>query len=480
MRNEIVVGLDDSPSGKAALQWAAQQAKITGAALRAVHGLGGPYGLGSAGIPPPIHPMEATPIPPIELAPEELQDAYRNVITAVFEAVSPSPDWVLDFVTGYAGEVLVSRSRDAQLLVVGTREHAGLGRLLVGSVSHYCLSHASCPVVAVPAAAHDHLVGDGGEEQPEQASAVAAPETEPAHKSGVGASRRAVVVAGIDGSSEALAAARYAAAAAEMRGCNLLLVHAFPAPPPLSAREMVAALSASRTAAEKLMVGVAAQLVIPQRVHVHTLAEPGDPTAVLKVVARWAEMLVLGRDNVSWGERVLLGAVTSQVARRVACPLVVVPRGWRPGHVGKPRPVVVALDGETSAESVLGVAFREAQLRRTRLLVLHAEPMGKSARDVVAAGFDLAALLAKWKQGHPGVSVSTAMVSGDPDAQLVRWSRSAALLVVGRPHLPGWGSWIRSVARNVMRQTHCPLVIAPQNPIRVRGQRASAAPTLQT
>ena len=135
MRNEIVVGLDDSPSGKAALQWAAQQAKITGAALRAVHGLGGPYGLGSAGIPPPIHPMEVTP---------------------------------------------------------------------------------------------GHLVGDGGEEQPEQASAVAAPETEPAHKSGVGASQRAVVVAGIDGSSEALAAARYAAAAAEMRGCALLLVHAFP------------------------------------------------------------------------------------------------------------------------------------------------------------------------------------------------------------------------------------------------------------
>jgi nucleotide-binding universal stress UspA family protein len=387
MGNEIVVGLDDSPSGKAALQWTAQQAKITGAALRAVHGLGGPYGLGSAGIPPPIHPMESTP---------------------------------------------------------------------------------------------GHLVGSGGEEQPKQASAVAAPQTEPAHKSGVEASRRAVVVAGIDGSREALAAARYGAAAAEMLGCDLLLVHAYPAPPPLTAREMVAALSASRTAAEKLMAGVAAQLVLPPRVHVRTLAEPGDPTAVLKVVARWAEMLVLGRDNVSWGERVFLGAVTSQVGRRVACPLVVVPRGWRPGHVGKPLPVVVALDGETSAESALGVAFREAQLRRTRLLVLHAEPIGKSARDVVAAGFDLATLLAKWKQGHPGVSVSTAMVSGDPDAQLVRWSRSAALLVVGRPHLPGWGSWSRSVARNVMRQTHCPLIIAPpQNPIRVRGQGASAGPAVQ-
>jgi nucleotide-binding universal stress UspA family protein len=248
----------------------------------------------------------------------------------------------------------------------------------------------------------------------------------------------------------------------------------------MTARDLVVALSASRTAAEKLMAGAAAQLVIPQRVRVHTLAEPGDPTAVLKTVARWAEMLVLGRDHVSWGERVLLGAVTSQVARRVACPVVVVPRGWRPGHVGKPRPVVVAVDGQSSAESALGVAFREAQLSGTRVLVLHAQPIGTSAREVVSAGVDLAVLLAKWNHEYPGVSVSTAMVSGDPDAQLVRWSRSAAVLVVGRPHLSGWGSWIRSVARNVMRQTHCPLIIAPQNPIRVREQRAPAAPAVQT
>ena len=35
------------------------------------------------------------------------------------------------------------------LLVVGTQEHVGLRRAVLGSVSHYCL-HARCPVVAVP------------------------------------------------------------------------------------------------------------------------------------------------------------------------------------------------------------------------------------------------------------------------------------------------------------------------------------------
>ena len=45
--------------------------------------------------------------------------------------------------------------------------HVGIGRIVSGSVSHYCLSHAQCPVVAVPAAPdhnadkdHDHAATD--------------------------------------------------------------------------------------------------------------------------------------------------------------------------------------------------------------------------------------------------------------------------------------------------------------------------------
>jgi len=60
------------------------------------------------------------------------------------------------------------------------------------------------------------------------------------------------MVAGVDGSAEALAAARNAGAAAAMRGSDLLLVHAL-LPRPVRAHEMVAALSASRTAAEELV-----------------------------------------------------------------------------------------------------------------------------------------------------------------------------------------------------------------------------------
>jgi nucleotide-binding universal stress UspA family protein len=147
MRSEIVVGLDNSPSGKAALNWAAEQARSLGAGLRAVHVLDWPYGLSSVGFPAPVNYMDVRR--------EEIEDSYREEINAVFETVSPLPNWILQFASGDTGHILVEQSQDARLLVVGTREHAGLRRLLSGSVSHYCLSHAACPVVALPAPAAD-------------------------------------------------------------------------------------------------------------------------------------------------------------------------------------------------------------------------------------------------------------------------------------------------------------------------------------
>jgi nucleotide-binding universal stress UspA family protein len=52
---------------------------------------------------------------------------------------------------GPPGPVLVDAAAGALMLVVGSREHHPLYRLVHGSVSHYCLSRARCPVVAVPA-----------------------------------------------------------------------------------------------------------------------------------------------------------------------------------------------------------------------------------------------------------------------------------------------------------------------------------------
>jgi nucleotide-binding universal stress UspA family protein len=401
MRNEIVVGLDNSPSGKAALNWAAEQARSLGTTLRAVHALDWPYGLSSIGFPAPLNYMDVSR--------EEIEDSYREAITAVFDAVSPRPNWILQFASGDAGHILVEQAKDAHLLVVGTREHAGLRRLLSGSVSHHCLSHAVCPVVAVPAPASDRRAEDSDNVGPD-------------------------TTAGIDQDLETMIpAAEKMIDEAEVPGTRLLVV------------------------------GVEASAESLAAVHYAvTAAEPGDPVTVLKWSARRAAMLVLGRDHVSWGERLLMGAVASQVVSQVECPLVVVPGGWRARHAWPRLPVIVALDGQSDPEPALQLAFEEARLRDARLIALHAQPIGVSAGDKTAAQLDLAVVLANWEQDHPDVAVSTAVVSGDPEAQLQRWSRSAAVLVIGHPHRRGWGDWTRSVARSVMRQTHCPLIVAPQ------------------
>jgi hypothetical protein len=47
----------------------------------------------------------------------------------VFDAISPHPEWILQFASGSAGEVLMRQSLDARLLVVGTRERVRVGQL---------------------------------------------------------------------------------------------------------------------------------------------------------------------------------------------------------------------------------------------------------------------------------------------------------------------------------------------------------------
>ena len=78
---------------------------------------------------------------------------------------------------------------------------------------------------------------------------------------------------------------------------------------------------------------VAAHLVVPPGVKVHTKAEPGDPVTVLEGSARQAAMLVLGRDRLSWGSGCSLAPLRSRSP--VASPAR---RSWFPaaGEPAKP------------------------------------------------------------------------------------------------------------------------------------------------
>lgn len=146
--NCIIVGLDDSPAAGAALRWAAGYAESTGTDLRAVHVLDWPIGLiataGKTGTR-------------LSVPKQEVAEAYWRGMHRVFGDTRCPDGALLQFAQGDVGDVLVRLSAHANLLVVGTREPVRGRPYLAGSISHYCISQASCPVVTVPELLSDAL-----------------------------------------------------------------------------------------------------------------------------------------------------------------------------------------------------------------------------------------------------------------------------------------------------------------------------------
>jgi nucleotide-binding universal stress UspA family protein len=138
----IVVGVDGSEGAKAALRFALAEARLRHATLRVVHtwepgaaGVSGIAGFSSAGL---------------DLG--ELRRGAEAALDAVVHEVVPRDGGVRverRVSEGAPAAVLVDESRDADLLVVGSRGLGGFAGLVLGSVSRDCAHRAACPVVIV-------------------------------------------------------------------------------------------------------------------------------------------------------------------------------------------------------------------------------------------------------------------------------------------------------------------------------------------
>jgi nucleotide-binding universal stress UspA family protein len=140
--DRIVVGIDGSPSGRAALHWALKLAEDTGAELEAVHA----WELNYAWIDGYEAGLQAW-------AQHSKRAAQACVDEALSEAIGTRPEYAnvtRVVVEGQPAKVLLDRSKDADVLVVGSRGRGGFSGLLLGSVSQQCVHHAHVPVVVVP------------------------------------------------------------------------------------------------------------------------------------------------------------------------------------------------------------------------------------------------------------------------------------------------------------------------------------------
>jgi nucleotide-binding universal stress UspA family protein len=149
MAGVIAVGVDGSPSSRAALHWAVEEADLRNARVVAVHAW--------TFVPPaPFGEPGMMPMAGVDLTgPLETEEhAARAELEAALEDAFPggAPDWVESkLVDGDAASALEAEAATADLLVVGSRGRSGIASVLLGSVSRHVVDHAPCPVVVVKA-----------------------------------------------------------------------------------------------------------------------------------------------------------------------------------------------------------------------------------------------------------------------------------------------------------------------------------------
>lgn len=132
--NTVIVGIDGSPCSQVALKWAETYASDTGRSLLLVVAWQWPTSYGV--------PLAYEGFDPAE-------DARKAVEAAAADLSLPADRVHTLIEQGPAGNVLVSASNGADLLVVGTRGHGALAGAFLGSTSSFCIHHAHCPVVVV-------------------------------------------------------------------------------------------------------------------------------------------------------------------------------------------------------------------------------------------------------------------------------------------------------------------------------------------
>lgn len=133
----IVVGVDGSPLAHSALEFAIEEARLRGASLHVTYAY---PALGSA-------LTGSTGKDYYEQVENEARTLLQGLVAKAPSTEGVDVEWVA--VPGNPSEVLIEASKEAVLLVVGSRGVGGFLGLVMGSVSTQCVHYSHCPVLVV-------------------------------------------------------------------------------------------------------------------------------------------------------------------------------------------------------------------------------------------------------------------------------------------------------------------------------------------
>jgi nucleotide-binding universal stress UspA family protein len=274
----VVVGLDGSACGRAALRYGIAEARRLGTALELVYAPEWPYLDGALGWWSGREPGG-----------QPLLDALATVRGSAPELVVTAT--VAD---GPAAEALIDRSATAAAVVVGAHGAAGFPALHLGATSVQVAIHATGPVVVVPAR-YDNPDGP--------------------------------VVVGVDESASAGLALWYALHAAGLRGTELEALHAWQPPQPQWPHRVqplpASFIELQAVQHRELEVALDRWRGAFPEVPVRPRLLPGDPAATLVAASVRAGLLVVGAHGLDAPHGVV-GSVARSVLERARCPVAVV------------------------------------------------------------------------------------------------------------------------------------------------------------
>jgi nucleotide-binding universal stress UspA family protein len=281
-----VVGLDGSDCAANALEWAAANIADRGDSISLVSAWQTPV-VGA-------YPMSSPVVTAFDEG--EFRDAAANDVAAVATQLGERLAVPVTAAVGHGGpaQVLLEASESASALVIGSRGRGGFARLLLGSTSTQCATHASVPTIVVP-----------GDATPERADRV---------------------LVGCDGSPNSMVALRWAIDFAGAGG-TVVVVWVWDATPLAVGGDAFFFPDASDLAAERFhhLVDTVADQAHARGVTVEREFVRGTPRSALGAHAEHADLIVVGARGHGAVGAALLGSVSTWLLHHVHRPIAVVP-----------------------------------------------------------------------------------------------------------------------------------------------------------
>lgn len=154
----IVVGVDGSESSRQALLWAAREAALRDAHLEVIHTYEHKPSWTAYRAEGTMSPADVARLrAEMEAATVQMAAHAQGVLDKMLADLASEPigGYTVEgraIESSHPAETLTQRSRDADMLVVGSRGRGSFRSLMLGSVSQQCAHHADCPVVIIRSA----------------------------------------------------------------------------------------------------------------------------------------------------------------------------------------------------------------------------------------------------------------------------------------------------------------------------------------